>query len=195
MYFPTLKTGSCKKLAHRWHGPFKIEEKIDEHAVRLSLVVQNMNPSPDDVNPTYRFFSLVHVSRLKRCYSHLDRPTTDLETGDDDDAAALEEFNADLLPEDSFQSTGDDASGKNLGKVLEVKGTRLKKLRHNRYVREYLVRWSNDDKKLVWENVCNLPCGDLLAEFDRINRLKMRAGDVNWEARDESDEGEGEKSM
>ncbi|KAE8956504.1 hypothetical protein PR001_g31714, partial [Phytophthora rubi] len=55
LYMERVKPGLTKKLAHRWHGPFRIKKKIEEYAYELEL--------PD--RSGYRFYPVIHVSRLK----------------------------------------------------------------------------------------------------------------------------------
>ncbi|OWY92572.1 LOW QUALITY PROTEIN: hypothetical protein PHMEG_00038376 [Phytophthora megakarya] len=56
LYMERVKPGLVKKLAHRWHGPFRVKRKVEEFAYELEL--------PDKSG--YRFYPVVHVSRLKR---------------------------------------------------------------------------------------------------------------------------------
>ncbi|OWY94843.1 hypothetical protein PHMEG_00035312 [Phytophthora megakarya] len=37
LYMARVKPGLTKKLAHRWHGPFRIKKKVDEFAFELEL--------------------------------------------------------------------------------------------------------------------------------------------------------------
>ncbi|OWZ00484.1 hypothetical protein PHMEG_00028312 [Phytophthora megakarya] len=55
LYMERVKPGLVKKLAHRWHGPFRGKRKVEEFAYELEL--------PDKSG--YRFYAVVHVSRLK----------------------------------------------------------------------------------------------------------------------------------
>ena len=74
------------KLAHMWHGLFRVIEKCGEHAVRLEV----------EVKP-YRLFPLVHISKLKLIHSFPDRPVARLEM------EKIKQLNFDeaILPEDS----------------------------------------------------------------------------------------------
>ncbi|OWY92076.1 hypothetical protein PHMEG_00039068 [Phytophthora megakarya] len=63
-----VKPGLVKKLVHRWHGPFRIKRKVEEFAYKLEL--------PDKSG--YRFYPVVHVSRLKAVNELCDRPKTRL---------------------------------------------------------------------------------------------------------------------
>ncbi|OWZ04360.1 hypothetical protein PHMEG_00023753 [Phytophthora megakarya] len=53
-----------QKLAHRWHGPFRVKRKVEGFAYELEL--------PD--KSVYRFYPVVHVSRLKAVNEFCDRP-------------------------------------------------------------------------------------------------------------------------
>ncbi|KAE9332916.1 hypothetical protein PF008_g14719 [Phytophthora fragariae] len=55
LYMERVKPGLTKKLAHRWHGPFRIKKKLEGFAYELEL--------PNGSG--YRFYPVVHVSRLK----------------------------------------------------------------------------------------------------------------------------------
>ncbi|KAE8887516.1 hypothetical protein PF003_g28530 [Phytophthora fragariae] len=68
LYMERVKPGLTKKLAHRWHGPFRIKRKVGEYAFELDL--------PD--RSGYRFYPVVHVSRLKAANEFGERPRTRL---------------------------------------------------------------------------------------------------------------------
>ncbi|KAE8878878.1 hypothetical protein PF005_g23118 [Phytophthora fragariae] len=53
LYMERVKPGLTKKLAHRWHGPFRIKKKVEEFAYELELPNRS----------GYRFYPVVHVSR------------------------------------------------------------------------------------------------------------------------------------
>ncbi|KAG3108123.1 hypothetical protein PI124_g19415 [Phytophthora idaei] len=61
-----VKPGLVKKLAHRWHGPFGVKKKVEEFAYKLEL--------PDKSG--YRFYPVVHASRLKAVTGLGERPKT-----------------------------------------------------------------------------------------------------------------------
>ncbi|OWZ19427.1 hypothetical protein PHMEG_0006323 [Phytophthora megakarya] len=58
-----LREGYAKKLAHLWHGPFRIAEKIGGYAVRFEIR-----------GSTYSIFPVVHVSKIKPVKIFPDRP-------------------------------------------------------------------------------------------------------------------------
>ncbi|OWY95306.1 hypothetical protein PHMEG_00034723 [Phytophthora megakarya] len=64
LYMERVKPVLDKKLAHRWHGPFRVKRKVEEFAYELEL--------PDKSG--YRFYPVVHVSRLKAVNEFCDRP-------------------------------------------------------------------------------------------------------------------------
>ncbi|KAE8896892.1 hypothetical protein PF003_g18786 [Phytophthora fragariae] len=86
LYIPKVQPGLSRKLAHLWHGPFRIEEIQDDLRVRLKV---------EDTG--YRVNPWVYVSRLKPRAVFPKRPTMELDLEDDDD------FDAALLPEDSWE--------------------------------------------------------------------------------------------
>ncbi|KAE8887068.1 hypothetical protein PF003_g28876 [Phytophthora fragariae] len=86
-----VKTGLTKKLTHRWHGPFRIKKKVEEFAYELELPGKSV----------YRFYPVVHISRLKAVKENGERPTTRLRP----EPSKVEQFDFDeeLLPEDSWE--------------------------------------------------------------------------------------------
>jgi hypothetical protein len=54
LYLDLVKPGYARKLAHLWHGPFRVAEMVDTYAARL------------ETNGTaYQLYPLVHISKLK----------------------------------------------------------------------------------------------------------------------------------
>ncbi|GMF43542.1 unnamed protein product [Phytophthora fragariaefolia] len=86
LYIPKGQPGLSRKLAHMWHGPFRIEEIYDDFQVKLKVT-----------DSGYRVNPWVHVSRLKPRTLFPKRPTVEIEVAEDDD------FDAALLPEDSWE--------------------------------------------------------------------------------------------
>ncbi|POM57841.1 Reverse transcriptase [Phytophthora palmivora] len=86
LYIPKVQPGLSRKLAHMWHGPFRIQEIHDNFRVKLGVE-----------NTGYRVNPWVHVSRLKPRALFPKRPTVEIEVSEDDD------FDAALLPEDSWE--------------------------------------------------------------------------------------------
>ena len=54
LYLYRFKDGYPIKLAQMWHGPFRVAELCEEHAVRLDIA-----------GTPYQLFPVVHVSKLK----------------------------------------------------------------------------------------------------------------------------------
>lgn len=161
LYIPRVQPGLSRKLAHMWHGPFRIKEIHDDFRVRL------------DVQDTgYRVNPWVHISRLKPRALFPKRPNVEIEVDDDDDLDAA------LLPEDSWEPD----AGKNeyeVEKLLDLRWT--KRTRTSKRIREYLVKWKGYDEP-EWVPLAQLNCGGLLYEFNRGARARarfqsMQAGD------------------
>ncbi|GMF31478.1 unnamed protein product [Phytophthora lilii] len=91
LYMERVKPGLTKKLAHRWHGPFRIERKVEKYAYELEL--------PD--RSGYHFYPVVHVSRLKSVNEYGDRPKTRL--APDITENSRFDFDEELLPEDCWE--------------------------------------------------------------------------------------------
>ncbi|OWY90996.1 hypothetical protein PHMEG_00040604 [Phytophthora megakarya] len=53
LYLDRVKPGYARKLAHMWHGPFRVAELVSAYAVRLET-----HGTP------YQLFPIVHVSKL-----------------------------------------------------------------------------------------------------------------------------------
>ncbi|POM68025.1 LOW QUALITY PROTEIN: Hypothetical protein PHPALM_15866 [Phytophthora palmivora] len=73
MYMERVKPGLTKKLAHRWHGLFRVKRKVEE------------------------FYPVVHVSRLKAVNEFGSRLTPEVT-----EETRLD-FDEELLPEDSWE--------------------------------------------------------------------------------------------
>ncbi|OWY93032.1 reverse transcriptase [Phytophthora megakarya] len=77
LYLDRVKPGYARKLAHLWHGPFRVAELVSAYAVRLET-----NGTP------YQLFPIVHVSKLKPLL-----PEDSWETHDaDDDVYEVEQI-------------------------------------------------------------------------------------------------------
>ncbi|KAG3156195.1 hypothetical protein PC128_g21924 [Phytophthora cactorum] len=87
LYLDRVKEGYARKLAHLWHGPFRVVDKIGEHAVRL-----------ETGGTEYRLFPVVLVSKLKLVNEYPDRPRARITVNDSDRV----DFDEILLPEDSW---------------------------------------------------------------------------------------------
>ncbi|OWZ07995.1 hypothetical protein PHMEG_00019535 [Phytophthora megakarya] len=161
LYIPKAQTVLSRKLAHMWHGPFRIDEIRDGFRVRLKVK-----------DTGYRFNPWVHISRLKPRAAFPKRPTVEVDVADDDD------FDAALLLEDSWEpdSSNDVFEVESIQDVRWVKRTRIA-----RRLREYLVKSKGYDDP-EWIPVTQLNCGSLLYEFNKGTRARarfqaMQAGD------------------
>ncbi|KAE9314921.1 hypothetical protein PF008_g19371 [Phytophthora fragariae] len=158
LYMERVKPGLTKKLAHRWHGPFRIKRKVDEYAFELDL--------PD--RSGYRFYPVVHVSRLKAVNEFGERPRTRL-APDVTEETRLD-FDEELLPEDSWEP--DRLAGEyEVGAILDDRVPLLNST--ERAVREFLVKWASYEDS-TWEPAANLSCGGLLYDYLRENRSAQR---------------------
>ncbi|KAE8967052.1 hypothetical protein PR001_g28215 [Phytophthora rubi] len=161
LYIPKVQLGLSRKLAHLWHGPFRIEEIQDDLRVRLKVE-----------NTGYRVNPWVHVSRLKPRAVFPKRPTMELDLEDDDD------FDAALLPEDSWEPDNSNDEYE-VEKILDLRW--VKRTRTAKRTREYLVKWKGYDDP-DWTPVSQLSCGALLYEFNQGAKARarfqaMQAGD------------------
>jgi hypothetical protein len=93
LYADQVKPGFARKLAHLWHGPFRVLERLEPHLVRLEM------DSTD-----YRMHPVVHVSRLKLWRVFEARPVVQLQV----QANQRFDFDEGLLPEDSFDPRNED---------------------------------------------------------------------------------------
>ncbi|GMF32590.1 unnamed protein product [Phytophthora fragariaefolia] len=152
------ETWLTKKLAHRWHGPFRVKKKIEEFAYELEL--------PDKSG--YRFYPVVHVSRLKAAKELGERPATRLrhELGE----AERLDFDEQLLLEDSWEPDEDEDK-------YEVEAIPDDELPLStstaRAQRMFKVKWVGYDEP-SWEPLSNLSCGRLLFDYLRNKKREIR---------------------
>jgi phage-related protein len=153
LYIPRVLPELSRKLAHMWHGPFRIDEIRDDFRIKLKV---------DGTG--YRVNPWIHVSRLKPRAIFPKRPTDELDVEEEDD------FDAALLPEDSWEP--DNANGEfEVEKILDLRW--VKRTRISRRIREYLVKWKGY-RDPEWIPVHQLNCGALLYEFNQTARAKAR---------------------
>ncbi|CAI5725615.1 unnamed protein product [Peronospora destructor] len=158
LFLDRVKEGYARKLAHLWHGPFRVLELVGDHAARL------------DISGTdYRIYPLVHLSKLKLVRQYPDRPSTVLVVDETDRV----DFDESLLPEDSW-ATGLEEDEYEVEKILEMRTGR--KTRYGRIQREYLVQWKGYPDP-SWVDEVDLNCGGLLRDYDRrqITRNRFEA--------------------
>ncbi|KAG3101494.1 hypothetical protein PI124_g14697 [Phytophthora idaei] len=140
LYLDRVKEGYARKLAHPWHGPFRVVDKIGEHAVRL-----------ETGGTEYRLFPVVHVSKLKLVKDYPDRPRARI-TVNDSDRVDSDEI---LLPEDSWTpDLGQDEF--EIEKITDMRSG--KRTRYGRIYREFLVHWRGYEDP-SWVDEADLNCG------------------------------------
>ncbi|KAE8959097.1 hypothetical protein PR002_g30646 [Phytophthora rubi] len=186
-----VKPGLTKKLAHRWHGPFRIKKKVEEFAYELELPNRS----------GYRFYPVVHVSRLKAVSEFGDRPKVRLAPEVDEESRV--DFDEELLPEDSWEPDRpsgefeveailDDRTPLSTSTNRAVREFKVKWVGYeettwefeveailddrtplststNRAVREFKVKWVGYEEA-TWEPATNLSCGGLLYDYLRQKR-------------------------
>ncbi|OWZ17392.1 hypothetical protein PHMEG_0008678 [Phytophthora megakarya] len=108
--------GLSRKLAHLWHGPFRIEQVRDDFKVKLK--VQGTG---------YRVEPWVHISRLKPRALFPKRPSLRIDVSEEED------LDAGLLPEDSWEPDS-------------VHQEWTKRTRNAKRIREYLIKWKGYDE-------------------------------------------------
>ena len=154
LYLARVKPGLTKKLAHLWHGPFRIVEKAEGDDFRVRIKTEGT---------PYRVFPWIHVSRLKPRLLHPERPESQPEVEIPEDI----DFDEALLPEDSWEPAPGHYE------VEEIRDVRWHHLRGSRKRKEYLIKWAGYDEP-TWEPREKLHCGRLLYEFDRGARSRAR---------------------
>ena len=153
LYHNLVKKGLTRKLAHLWHGPYEITERLSEVAYRLDF--------PD---PKTRAFPIVHISRLKPFVARTTRPTEQLAH-----STVLDTLDESLLPEDSWEPDAADSEYE-VEALLDDRVTPV--TRNGRQLKEYLVKWTGYGTP-TWEPEDNLTCMALLYEYD-MRRARER---------------------
>ncbi|GMF61958.1 unnamed protein product [Phytophthora fragariaefolia] len=87
LYLDRVKEGYARKLAHMWHGHFRVTEKTNEYTMRLQID-----------GTEYHLFPIVHVSKLKLVRQFPDQPLIELTVNEADRL----DFDEILLREDSW---------------------------------------------------------------------------------------------
>ncbi|OWY94615.1 LOW QUALITY PROTEIN: hypothetical protein PHMEG_00035603 [Phytophthora megakarya] len=139
LYMEQVKPGLVKKVAHRWHGPFRVEE----FAYEVEL--------PDKSG--YRFYPVVNVSRLKSVNEFCDRPKVRLAR--DVAEETIFDFDEELLPEDRLMPD-EDAGEFEVGEILDDRTPMSTS--PDRPVREFEVKWVGYEST-TWEPASHLSCG------------------------------------
>ncbi|POM68487.1 Reverse transcriptase [Phytophthora palmivora] len=156
LYLDRVKEGYARKVAHMWHGPFRVLELVDEHAVRLEIA-----------GTEYRLFPVVHGSKIKIVRQFPDRPQMRLTIQDQD----RYDFDEALLPEDSWIRNLDNDEYE-VEKVVDMRSG--KRTRYGRTLREFLVHWKVYDEP-AWVDEADFNCGALLYDYlrNRTNRNRF----------------------
>ncbi|OWZ12775.1 hypothetical protein PHMEG_00014019 [Phytophthora megakarya] len=149
LYIPKVLPGLSRKLAHLWHGPFRIEQVRDDFKVKFK--VQDSG---------YRVEPWVHISRLKPRALFLKRPSLRIDVSEDDD------FDAALLPEDNSVHQEYEVE-----EIVDLRWT--KRTRNAKRIREYLIKWKGYDE-LQWLPVSQSNCGYRLYRSNQSARAKAR---------------------
>ncbi|OWY93515.1 hypothetical protein PHMEG_00037068 [Phytophthora megakarya] len=139
LYLDRVKEGYARKLAHMWHGPFRVTELIGNHAARL-----------ETAGSGYRIFPIVHLSKLK--------PVV-LKAEDDDRV----DFHEELLPDDSWDTPLDEDEFE-VERIADLRSGR--RTRYGRVHREFQVYWKGYDQP-TWVDEADLNCAALLYEYER----------------------------
>ncbi|POM62667.1 reverse transcriptase [Phytophthora palmivora] len=144
LYLDWVKEGYARKLAHMWHGPFRVLELY--------------------AGTEYQHFQVVHVSKIKPVRQFPDRPQMRLTTPDQD----RYDFDEALLPEDSWIRDLDNGEYE-VEKIIDMRSGR--RTRYGCTLREVLVHWKGYDEPM-WVDEADLNCGAQLYDYlrDRTNR-------------------------
>ncbi|KAH9076241.1 hypothetical protein Ae201684P_012729 [Aphanomyces euteiches] len=162
VYIDKVKPGVKLKLAHLWHGPFRVVNRLKNYASEVEVVSLRSGKN-------HRFYTTIHDSRLKtRRLSPL-RPTQLLE------GIPPVDFDEELLPDTSFTNRQQSIPGTPLQVPVAVRNTRL-----NGGIRELEVQLINDGP-WTWEPEALLESTPELRKFhrDRLgwSRLAMMVDD------------------
>ena len=168
LYLDRVKEGYAKKLAHMWHGPFRVADICGDHAVKLEIA-----------GTPYRLFPIVHLSKLKKVKTFPERPKDQL-TIDETDRLDFDEA---LLPEDSWENDLEEGEYE-VEEILDVRSGR--KTRYGRVHRQFLVKWKGH-ADLSWVDEADLSCGAILQEFER-NRVSRNRFEAMQSHEGKSDE-------
>ncbi|GMF51216.1 unnamed protein product [Phytophthora fragariaefolia] len=148
LYLDRVKEGYARKLAHMWHGPFRVAAVIDAHAVRLEIA-----------GTEYRLFPIVHTSKLKPVRNFPDRPKVPLVVEDQDRF----DFDEALLPEDSWDTSLAEGEYE-VERITDMRSGR--RTRYGLTMREFLVYWKGYQEP-TWVDEADLNCGALLHDYLR----------------------------
>ncbi|OWY94651.1 hypothetical protein PHMEG_00035562 [Phytophthora megakarya] len=148
LYIPKVRAGLSRKLAHLWHGPFRIDEIHDDFRVKLKIP-----------GTGYRVNPWVHISRLKPRALFPKRPTSEIQIPEDHD------FDAALLPKDSWEP--DIAQDEDPGSQMDQTYKDLQTL-------SGIFNQVENYPDPEWIPLAQLNCGALLYEFDQGAKARAR---------------------
>jgi len=167
LYLDRVKPGYARKLAHLWHGPFRVAEMVDTYVARL-----------ETDGTAYQLYPLVHISKLKAVRVFPTRPETRLTVPDD----GRFDFDEELLPEDSWEP---DDLGEDVFEVEKIVNMREgRATRYGRTLREFEVKWRGYPDT-TWVDELDLNCGGLLYDF-----LRERTGRNRFQVMQSHENGE-----
>ncbi|GMF37416.1 unnamed protein product [Phytophthora fragariaefolia] len=106
LYLDRVKPGYSRKLAHMWHGPFRVAEQVNAFAVGL-----------ETAGTPYQLFPVVHISKPKPVREFPTRPETQLAVP----AVGRFDFEEELLPEDSWNAQNVEDDVFDVEKILDVR--------------------------------------------------------------------------
>ncbi|GMF33606.1 unnamed protein product [Phytophthora fragariaefolia] len=150
--------GLKKKLAHRCHGPFRVKKKVEEFAYELERHDKS----------GYRFYPVVHVSRLKTVADLGQRPRA--KHVDEFSENDRFDFDEELLPEDSWELS--DTSDKyEVETILDDKIPNSTST--SRAQRLLKAKWVGYDEP-TWEPLSYLSCRGLLFDYLRNKKRERR---------------------
>ncbi|KAH9098513.1 hypothetical protein Ae201684P_017725 [Aphanomyces euteiches] len=161
LYIDQVKPGVKVKLAHRWHGPFRVLSRPNDYSSELESRVRH-------TGKVYRFHAIVHDSRLKPRRIYLERPVEVLLNVPEMD------FDEELaLPDDSFLGGRPDRDDV-LGSRPQVVAVR--NVRYTEDIKEYEVQFRQGGP-WIWEALVSISPTEFIYEFERVrlgfDRLAM----------------------
>jgi transposase InsO family protein len=161
LFVPAVKKGLTPKLAHRWHGPYRVEQRIG-----------NVNYSLRNVS-NRKLQQIVHVQRLKPYYEPIQFPTEEpeLEPEDPFDPSleqTLTPSSTTILDPAASTSTSSTTDAHVTSSVPDLPAgqfhvDRLLDMRRKGRGMQYLVKWAGYEEP-TWEPSRNIS-DDLIQEY------------------------------
>ncbi|GMG14712.1 unnamed protein product [Phytophthora fragariaefolia] len=172
LYLDRVKPGYPRKLAHMWHGPFRVAERVNDFAVRM-----------ETAGTPYQLFPIVQVSKLKAVREFPSRPMVQLTTLADE----CFDFDEEILPDDSWSPYELEDDVFEVEEILDTRESRA--TRYGRTRREFKVRWKGyPDHTCVDE--ADLNCGGMLYDFLRRRMHGAKNGRPEWTRGEAADDDE-----